>query len=72
MGNGNYICALEKDPKHPCPDCGSRVVSYEKVRGRQKAVNRAAVPKVYIICRDCGRRTHVHKTVEDAIAEWNG
>ena len=35
-------------------------------RKRNKALD------VYVICRNCGHRTHAHKTVEDAIAEWNG
>lgn len=72
MGNGNYVCALEKDPKRPCPYCGSKVVSYESVRYRQSGRLRKEVRAVYIICRDCGRKTKPHKTVEDAIAEWNG
>lgn len=68
MGKENYVCALEKDPKRPCPDCGSRALAYDCTRRDR---NKKALD-VYIICRACGRRTHVHKTVEDAISEWNG
>ncbi len=69
MGKENYVCALEKDSKRPCPDCGSTALAYDWTR-RDRKHNKAL--DVYIICRCCGRRTHVHKTVEDAIAEWNG
>ena len=69
MGKENYVCALEKDSKRPCPDCGSTALAYDWTR-RDRKHNKAL--DVYIICRNCGRRTHAYKTVEDAIAEWNG
>lgn len=68
MGKENYICFYDKDRRRPCPKCGSRWVAYESTRYDRKGNGLDA----YIICRDCGWKTHPHKTVEEAIKDWNG
>ncbi|MBQ9634663.1 MAG: Lar family restriction alleviation protein [Acidaminococcaceae bacterium] len=68
MGKGNYICFYDTNRRRPCPECGSEDLTYASTRYDRKrnALN------VYIKCRGCGCKSHVHKTVEDALKEWNG
>ena len=66
---GNYICYYENQRQKPCPKCGSIHNGFEWEHWDYK---RKRALDAYIICRDCGYRTRTHKTIDDAMVEWNG
>lgn len=67
MGSG-FICYYENERRKPCAKCGSKNFAYESDHWDYRKKRWA---DAYIICRDCGHRTHTHKSVEEAREEWN-
>lgn len=68
MGSG-FICYFENERRKQCPKCGSTNFAYESEHWDRR---RKQWADVYIVCRDCGHRTHTYKNVEEAREEWNG
>ena len=67
MGSG-YISYYENESRKPCPKCGSTNFAYGSERWDHR---RKQWADAFLGCRDCGYRTHTHKTVEEAREEWN-